>query len=101
MELFVQKSFRIAAYICLGIVAAFWVAALTTSLTLCKPIALQWDKTLNGTCGNIGTAELAVAAINMVLDVVIVCLPLPVIWKLQMPVQKKIGVTAVFALGLR
>lgn len=44
---------------------------------------------------------MAAAAINMVLDVVIVLLPLPIVWRLQMPTQRKLGITVTFALGLR
>lgn len=72
-----------------------------TTLTLCRPINFSWNKTIPGTCGDLAKAEMAAAAINMVLDVVIVLLPLPVVWGLQMSKQKKIGITATFALGLR
>jgi hypothetical protein len=56
---------------------------------------------ISGTCGDIATAEMAAAAFNLVLDVVIVLLPLPIVWKLQMPMQKKTGIMVTFALGLR
>ncbi|KAL8902134.1 MAG: hypothetical protein Q9207_004866 [Kuettlingeria erythrocarpa] len=36
----------------------------------------------------------------MVLDVWVVCLPLPIVWQLQMPRKKKIGISGTFALGL-
>ena len=39
-------------------------------------------------------------AINVVSDFYIFCLPIPVVWKLQMPRKKKIGVFAVFVTGL-
>ncbi|KAL2058708.1 hypothetical protein ABVK25_001438 [Lepraria finkii] len=37
----------------------------------------------------------------MALDLVIVALPLPTIWTLQMPLRRKIGVSFLFSLGLR
>ena len=82
------------------IVGLFYVGSITTTLRLCQPVKFNWDRTVSGSCGNLGTAEMAAAAINMVLDVLIVLLPLPVVWKLQMPTQKKLAVTVTFALGL-
>ena len=39
-------------------------------------------------------------AVNVVSDFYIFCLPIPVIWKLQLPRGKKIGVLAIFMTGL-
>jgi hypothetical protein len=39
--------------------------------------------------GSLSTAE----------DIVIVCLPLPVVWKLQMPRHEKIELTILFGIG--
>ncbi|RAH58923.1 hypothetical protein BO85DRAFT_511357 [Aspergillus piperis CBS 112811] len=89
IQTFTVFKFRIAAYTLATIVVLFFIGSLTTTLRLCRPIAFNWDTTLNGSCGNEATAELAAAAFNMVLDIVIVLLPLPVTWKLQMTTQKK------------
>jgi hypothetical protein len=40
------------------------------------------------------------AAFNMALDIWVVCLPLPIIWELNMARKKKFAVSATFALGL-
>lgn len=39
-------------------------------------------------------------AINVALDLMVVALPIPVVWKLQMPNKKKIAVTGMFSLGI-
>lgn len=41
-----------------------------------------------------------VGIFGIVSDIFIFVLPLPVIWNLQMPTRRKIGVTAIFATGL-
>ncbi|KAI0860534.1 hypothetical protein F4860DRAFT_197455 [Xylaria cubensis] len=41
----------------------------------------------------------AYSTLDLVTDFVILCIPIPVIWNLSMPVRKKIGVTAVFGVG--
>ena len=46
--------------------------------------------------------SLAVAqgAVGVVTDFFIFCLPLPVLWQLQLPPKKKVGVSAIFMTGL-
>jgi hypothetical protein len=101
IELFPKPMFRWCAYGCACIVGLFYIGSMITTLTLCQPLRYSWNKTIPGSCGNLGAAEMAAAAINMVLDVVIVLLPLPIVWRLQMPTQRKLGITVTFALGLR
>ncbi|KAL3253514.1 hypothetical protein ABHI18_009457 [Aspergillus niger] len=63
-------------------------------------VAVLKNISLEGSCGDAVTAELAAAVINMVLDIIAVLLPIPIIWKLQMATEKKVAVTATFGLGL-
>jgi hypothetical protein len=102
IELFaVSRFFHWAAWGCTALVCAFFVGSIATTLALCQPVALNWDKSItNGHCGDEGTAELAAAAFNVALDVVIVALPLPVVWKLRLPTHKKVGISITFGLGL-
>ena len=41
-----------------------------------------------------------VGAIDVLLDVAILLLPMPMLWKLQMPIWKRLGIASVFAIGL-
>ncbi|KAK7757122.1 ATP-dependent RNA helicase [Diatrype stigma] len=94
------RWFRWATWASVAIVCLFYVGALSTTLRLCSPIAYNWDRTIEGTCGNEGEAELAAATINMVLDVVIVAPPLPIIWGLKMRTGRKVAVSVTFGLGM-
>ncbi|KAI2622481.1 hypothetical protein GGR54DRAFT_598680 [Hypoxylon sp. NC1633] len=102
IEIFaVSPKFQWAAWVAIAFVCAFFVTATATALSLCQPIAFGWNKTISGGyCGDIGQAELAGAAFNMVLDIIIVLLPLPVVWNLQLSTDKKVGITVTFGLGL-
>ncbi|KAI1370295.1 hypothetical protein F4677DRAFT_457950 [Hypoxylon crocopeplum] len=81
------------------VVFLWWIACIITICALCQPTAYNWDRTLNGTCGNIGVVYIFTAAWNMALDIWVVFLPLPLIWKLQLSACKKASLTASFALG--
>lgn len=43
---------------------------------------------------------IAQSAVGVATDFLIFCLPIPVLWKLQLPLRKRIGVLAIFTTGL-
>jgi hypothetical protein len=59
-----------------------------------------WDLNLLSYCNHLATPGLVQAGMNIAVDVAIIILPLPVIYKLHMPLEKKIGLAVVFATGL-
>lgn len=44
--------------------------------------------------------SIAQSVAGVTIDLMIFCLPIPVVWKLQLPLRKKIGVLAIFMTGL-
>ena len=84
-----------------AIFVLFLIAGTTTSLGLCHPIERNWNRAVPGHCGDGNTALFASAIVGTILDILTVVLPLPIVWRLQMAVQKKVAITATFALGLR
>ncbi|OJJ65771.1 hypothetical protein ASPBRDRAFT_201552 [Aspergillus brasiliensis CBS 101740] len=72
----------------------------TFLLTLaCHPVAKQWDATLPGTCIDTVASYYALAGTSLGFDIVIIALPLPVLWSLQLRQAQKIALMALFALG--
>lgn len=69
-------------------------------MTQCTPVWAAWDQVLSQTnCRPAEIHELASVAVNLALDLAVVLTPTPVIWTLQMPTRKKVGVSAMFSLG--
>lgn len=80
-----------------GIIAFFVL------LFSCKPISYYWNKwdgEHEGSCLSHNKILLAHSTINIILDVAIVVLPMPVLFKLHMRLSKRIGVAAMFAVGI-
>ncbi|GLB04461.1 hypothetical protein AtubIFM57258_010427 [Aspergillus tubingensis] len=72
----------------------------TFLLTLaCNPVAKQWDASLPGTCIDTVASYYALAGTSLGFDIVIIALPLPVLWSLQLRQAQKIALMALFALG--
>lgn len=83
----------------MGVCLAYIITFIPIFMTQCKPLEASWTPTL-GHCRPIEHEEYASVSVNMVLDLILVLLPLPTLWALQMPVGKKIFVSFMFSLGL-
>lgn len=66
----------------------------------CIPRRKIWTPTLAGRCIDLGAAFLVSAITNTVTDIAAFLLPLYSIWDLQLPWERKVGVLAVFGVGL-
>jgi hypothetical protein len=84
----------------MGICTACTIAFVLQILLLCRPLAFFWDKSINGKCGSLPLTYLIPGIIVTVLDVMVFSLPMPLLWKLNMPRNKKIGTSLVFGIGL-
>ncbi|OJI82479.1 hypothetical protein ASPTUDRAFT_76171 [Aspergillus tubingensis CBS 134.48] len=100
LELFRGDWFRRCTIATMALVTLYWIASVLTIALLCRPINANWDITISRTCGDITKVEFASGSFNLTVDLLIVSLPMPVVWGLNMPKEKKIGVTTAFLLGL-
>ncbi|KAI8964165.1 hypothetical protein F5Y11DRAFT_316800 [Daldinia sp. FL1419] len=83
-----------------------WANVIFYSVTIiianlsCVPLQRIWDITVDGKCNIPMPLQVMAAALNLVIDISILVLPQPVIWKLHMPKTKRLGVSVVFAIGI-
>ena len=96
----ISTPLRISIHIGILIMALFCAASVGIgigSVVKCVGIAA---KTLHY-CHNVtGPIQLFNSAFNVVTDIWILILPMPLIWNLQLPHRRKIGFAAVFSAGL-
>ncbi|OTA97789.1 hypothetical protein M434DRAFT_26525 [Hypoxylon sp. CO27-5] len=78
----------------------FYAAVLVSLNLTCFPYRRIWDKTVPGTCVDIKVINLVATVINFVLDIAVLILPQNIIWGLKLSIGKKIGISAVFAVGI-
>ena len=101
-RIFTGDIFRKAVWIGFALVFCWTVGYFFAFLLQCWPISTNWT----GPGGNVSlcvnTVDLLVshAWSDTFLDVAILLMPLPCIWGLQMKTRHKIGVSAIFLLGL-
>ena len=94
-----DRKFRRNVYIVGGIVAAWATHIVLETFLICRPLSMNWDPAAGGHCGNRNVMFVVAGATNMVTDIMVMALPIPALWKLQMPMIRKIGLMAVFSLG--
>ena len=85
------------------IAATFIVYTFFTFWTMfyCKPRRMIWDKlTPGGKCYDVNNIILSQGSFNMASDVVILFLPTLSLWKLNVPLARKLFITLMFATGL-
>ncbi|MCJ1477963.1 hypothetical protein MMC13_006638 [Lambiella insularis] len=99
LTIFPSRVFKRICYGMMGVSAAWFVGVLLQTFLLCRPFALNWDHTITGTCGDTTMAQLSIGSANLIIDAIIVTLPLPLLWRLKLPVWKRIGILAMFSLG--
>ncbi|KAL3425482.1 hypothetical protein PVAG01_02273 [Phlyctema vagabunda] len=78
--------------------AGYW---LVSTCLLCQPLAFWWDKSIKGGhCINAQPIWISHAILNIVTDLVIIIIPMPVLSTLNLANRAKLWLIFVFALGL-
>ncbi|RYP68706.1 hypothetical protein DL771_006507 [Monosporascus sp. 5C6A] len=80
-------------------VVAYTACIIAISL-FCVPIQKLWTPWIDGTCFGRDSSDIATAWVNLAIDTAILLLPQPIIWKLNMTRERKIGVSFIFSIGL-
>lgn len=104
LRVFPQQQFRRVCYGMIAFVVAYTIAMIFPVAFQCRPISYtwnQWDGEHKGSCNNIYIGTWVAAATNMIIDLVILVLPLPMLRKLHVSnVWKKIQIFSFFSFGL-
>ncbi|KAL8998577.1 MAG: hypothetical protein Q9169_002417 [Polycauliona sp. 2 TL-2023] len=94
-----SKSWTACVYGLLAIFVAWYIAATLVVIFQCRPISYYWMRQGDGQCIDEMTFLYFAQAMQVLTDVLTLTLPIPVVWKLQLPRNKKFGVLGIFLLG--
>lgn len=78
----------------------FYLGLLFAFIFQCWPREAIWNSSVKGACTNPIETDFAAGILNMFSDVEALILPGWAIWHLKMPIQRKMGIYAVFAVGM-
>lgn len=98
LRIFVSKPSRVACYVVATITIIVAFINIPLSIWQCSPPDFAWDpKIAGGHCAISVQAHLRYGSLpNIVTDVVMIILPLPVVWGLKMSTRNKISLTITF-----
>jgi hypothetical protein len=83
-----------------GLIVCWNLGDILAGFLICRPLARNWDFTLEGTCGSQPSFYFAMGIINLVYDAVMIALPIPHLLRLEMATKKKILAIALFSVGI-
>ncbi len=83
------------------VIVCLWsLGSLLACIFICNPISGFWDPSVEARCIPKLLLWYFNAAGNIATDLAIFALPLPVLWRLNLPLHERLSLIAVFCLGL-
>ncbi|KAL8764111.1 MAG: hypothetical protein Q9184_000253 [Pyrenodesmia sp. 2 TL-2023] len=100
IRVFPLRGLRIACAIVGCLVVALGMSICIVGCLMCRPFAYFWNKSIvGGKCLSRHPVFYIPAVSTLLLNIVVVCLPMPAIWFLHMKRAHRIALIAVFSLG--
>lgn len=97
LSIFTEKRLRNICYATGVVIVCNWVAVIIAGLLSCRPLSYFW--TGQGVCINIDAWLRWGGFANILTDVVMLILPMPVVWRLHASTRLKLGIFVTFLLG--
>lgn len=94
----VHRKTLIGVYILIGLLMVYYISGFFIKLFICWPISAYW-RGESGKCLNQSAIVTSDAIISVISDLVILLLPTPLTWSLQMPLKKRLRVTGLLCAG--
>lgn len=70
-----------------------------TMIFQCRPIERVWNPIVKAECIDTSKVWIVMASMNVLTDFLLLCLPLPQLWKLQMRRGTKLQLIGIFSIG--
>lgn len=90
-------------WVCMLLTAGYFVSCTVAFLVCCQPVSYYWSQYADPTGGkcvfDLYPFYIGNAAANLTTDVLILLVPIPLTWKLQMRTSQKILIIGIFLLG--
>ncbi|KAL1957329.1 hypothetical protein VTO42DRAFT_6118 [Malbranchea cinnamomea] len=101
LRIFTKPWHRVSCFTLIGLVSAAGFSVVLTACLQCRPLAFMWNPEGHpgGKCIDVNAFWKWGSFPNIVTDFLMLMLPMPCIWKLQLSIRDKIGLVVTFATG--
>ncbi|KNG84913.1 hypothetical protein ANOM_006413 [Aspergillus nomiae NRRL 13137] len=101
LRIFPIVLFRRVDFLCIAFLVISFLVTTPMAIWQCKPFQAAWDYDIdNARCLKIAAVAYANATLNIITEVLILILPLPVLRTLHVSRRKKIALISVFSVGV-
>ncbi|KAI1139407.1 hypothetical protein F5Y05DRAFT_425016 [Hypoxylon sp. FL0543] len=95
-----RRTYKYAIYGGIAFITCATIALFFASVFACQPVSRSWDATVDGHCFNPDGIDYLSGVVNAVVDLYILILPMPLLWRLKMDTKRKLKLFVVFSIGL-
>lgn len=99
IRIFPLRWFRVTCYSILIVNTVSFVAMIISELLAVYDVGCPPEASCTTSTNLNALAEVLALVLNLLLDVVVVTLPIPTLWLLQMSISKKLMLSGMFGLG--
>ena len=98
-RIFPSPRFHIILRIVAGFIICYSFLQVVFFIFQCRPVRGAWDPLVKAECVRVDKLFLVMSAFNVLTGITILCLPIPLIWKLQVSKRIRMELTSIFILG--
>lgn len=99
LRVFPQRRDRVICYVTAALILANFVGVMVAGFVICIPLNALWNPKIQGRCIDKNAWYRWATLMNIVTDIIMLVVPLPVIWKIKCSTRTKIGLTITFGVG--
>jgi hypothetical protein len=100
LEIFPEKPYRLTNFFLAALLMTDLLGECMVICLQCKPFRKAWTAGLPGNCLPLLTYFYVSFGVRLATDLVLFCLPIPVLQTLTLNRRKKLGVMLMFSMGL-
>lgn len=90
----------VGVHVCIWSNLIFYLVETVFEIAICTPRKKIWNPLMTtGHCFSVDATFQATGVFNVISDFAILILPMPCLWRLRMPLKKKVLMTTIFATG--
>lgn len=98
-RLFPHRQFRIILWSFGAFVLTYSTVQLLVTLFQCQPIRGAWDPFVKAKCIKLNLEFMIMGSLNVATDVTTLCLPMPLLWRLKVSIERRFQVMSMLLLG--
>lgn len=101
IRIFAVRKFRIWAWLVVCLIVGWSFMVICSAFLFCTPVAFNWDNTIQGgKCVDQRVGFIMIGCLDLIIDIMVFVLPLPIIWGLHLPMANKIALAGIFTTGV-